>query len=99
MGDEGCGYVYVYYSVENGNPKENALHVGHTGRGIKARQHDVTSPHNKKSWWNDWTHLPLMNTKDSAVRQTLEFLLIFALAPTCNKNLKAKRFDEFLRIS
>jgi hypothetical protein len=47
LGDEGCGCVYVYYSVENGNTKESALYVGQTGGGIKARPHFQTSPHNK----------------------------------------------------
>jgi hypothetical protein len=27
LGDEDCGCVYVYYSVENGNTKESALYV------------------------------------------------------------------------
>ena len=28
LGDKGCGCVYVYYSVENGNTKESGLYVG-----------------------------------------------------------------------
>jgi hypothetical protein len=97
--DEGCGCVYVYYSVDRKNTKENALYVGQTDRTIKARQHDITSPHNKKSWWKDWTHLRFVNIKDKVDRQILEFLLIVALAPTCNKSPKSKCLDDFLRIS
>ena len=79
--------------------KKNALYVGQTGRTIKARQHDVTSLHNKKSWWKGWTHLRFINIKVKDDRQFLEFLLIVALAPTCNKSPKSKCLDDFLQIS
>jgi hypothetical protein len=51
LGDKSCGCVYVYYSVDRKDTKENALYVGQTGRGIKTRPHFQTSPHNKKSCW------------------------------------------------
>jgi hypothetical protein len=98
LGDEGCGCVYVYYSVENGNTKESPLYVGQTGRGIKARQHDITSPHNKKSWWKGWTHLRFLNIKVKIDRQILEFLLIVAPAPTENQSPKSMCLDDFLKI-
>lgn len=97
--DEGSRCVYVYYSVDRKNTKENALYVGQTGRIIKARQHDIKSPHNKKSCWKDWTHLRSINIKVKGDLQFLEFLRIVALAPTCNKSPKSKCLDDFLRIS
>lgn len=97
--DDGSGCVYVYYAVDINDTQENALYVGQTGRTIKARQHDIKSPHNKKSWWKDWTHLRFVNIKDKVDRQILEFLLIVSLAPTCNKSPKSKCLDDFLRIS
>ena len=96
--DESCGCVYVYYSIDRYDTKENALYVGQTGRTIKARQHDITSSDDKKSCWKDWTHLRFINIKDKVDRQILEFLLIVALAPTCNKSPKSKCLDDFLRI-
>ena len=37
LGDKGYGCVYVYYSVDRKDTKENALYVGQTGRTSKAR--------------------------------------------------------------
>ena len=98
LGDKGCGGVYVYYSVENGNKQERALYVGQTGGRIKARPHFQTSPHNKKSWWKGWTHLRFLNIKEKEDRQILEFLLIVALAPTENQSPKSMCLDDFLKI-
>ncbi len=99
LGDKSCGCVYVYYSVENGNTKESAIYVGQTRRGIKARQHDITSPHNKKSWWKGWTYLRFLNIKLKIDHQILEFLLIVALAPTENQSPKSMCLDDFLQTS
>ena len=43
LGDDGSGAVYAYYAQDL-----SALYVGQTGRYVKARLHDETSPHKDK---------------------------------------------------
>ena len=79
LGDVGSGAVYVYYSAEG-----CALYVGQTGRTVKSRQHDETSPHKLKEWWNQWVVMRFVNVEDHMDRLKLEFMLILACRPKYN---------------
>ena len=70
LGDDGSGAVYVYYGANGA-----ALYVGQTGRKVKARLHDQTSPHKKKLWWKKWKTMRFVQLTDDMDRQILEFLL------------------------
>lgn len=87
--DEGNGAVYVYYSAHG-----KALYVGQTGRRVKSRQHDQTSPHKKKWWWKKWTHIRFVPMTDKVDRLALESLLIAAYEPPGNEKPKAKSIDK-----
>jgi hypothetical protein len=83
--DEGSGSVYVYYAADG-----SALYVGQTGRVVKARLHDQTSPHKKKDWWVTWSEMRFVQLPDEMDRLVLEFLLILAYSPPWNVKPKAK---------
>ena len=91
LGDDGSGAVYVYYGA-NGE----ALYVGQTGRKVKARLHDQTSPHKNKLWWKQWKTMRFVQLIDDMDRQILEFLLILAYSPKFNEKPKAKDLNELL---
>jgi hypothetical protein len=90
LGDSGIGAVYAYYSGEA------VLYVGQTGRSVKARLHDQTSPHKSKPWWPFWTHIRFVQLADEADRLILEFLLILACAPAHNKKPRSKALVDLL---
>ncbi|WP_114070887.1 GIY-YIG nuclease family protein [uncultured Comamonas sp.] len=79
LGDDGSGAVYAYYD-EHGK----ALYVGQSGRTIKSRMHDQTSPHKKTLWWETWKTMRFVQVRDCTDRLTLELLLILALQPAFN---------------
>lgn len=79
IGDNGTGAVYVYYNAHG-----EAVYVGQTGRYVKARLYDQTSPHQKKEWWNDWSTMRFLPMQNGADRLVLEFLLILAYSPPIN---------------
>ncbi|OWQ41660.1 MULTISPECIES: GIY-YIG nuclease family protein [Pseudomonas] len=89
LGDEGVGSVYVYF-LEAGH----AVYVGQTGRTIKARLHDVTSPHKKKVWWGEWSYMRFVSLADDVDRLMLEALLIAAYEPIENIKPKAKDINS-----
>ncbi|PMZ05651.1 hypothetical protein C1Y08_27950 [Pseudomonas sp. FW306-02-F02-AA] len=79
LGDNGTGAVYAYFDKEG-----QALYVGVTGRTIKMRQHDQTSPHKKTTWWDRWETVRFIQISSETDRLTLELLLILALKPPHN---------------
>jgi hypothetical protein len=89
--DSGEGAVYVYYL------KGKAIYVGQTGRGVKERTRYVTSRHNKKSWWDGWSEMRLIQMPDETERLILEFNLILAYQPKMNVKPKAKAIDDLFR--
>lgn len=91
LGDDGSGSVYAYYANDN-----TVLYVGQTGRSVKARLHDETSPHKDKDWWPQWTHMRFVQLPDEMDRLVLEFLLILAYSPSKNAKPKAKDLGELL---
>ena len=80
LGDAGKGAVYVYL-----NAHHEPLYVGEAGRPIKRRMHDLTSPHKKATWWNEWTTVRLLAVHDRTDRLTLELLLILGCKPQFNR--------------
>lgn len=93
LGDAGTGSVYVYYSSPG-----VALYVGQTGRAVKSRLHDETSPHKSKAWWPLWTEMRFVQLEDEMDRLILEFLLILAYAPPHNDKPKAKDLNDLLPV-
>ena len=91
LADEGLGAVYAYFTAEG-----SAVYVGQTGRRVKARLHDVTSPHKKKHWWGSWTYMRFLPLTDSVDRRVLESLLIAGYEPTGNEKPRAKCISEML---
>lgn len=85
LGDTGNGAVYVYFSSRG-----KAIYVGQTGRAVKARLHDQTSPHKSKDWWENWSYMRFTPLKCDVDRLVLEALLIAAYEPTANEKPKAK---------
>lgn len=83
--DTGTGSVYAYYG-----PEGSTLYVGQTGRFVKARLHDPTSPHKLKEWWPKWNQMRFIQLPDEMDRLVLEFLLILAYGPPHNEKPKAK---------
>ena len=79
LGDAGKGAVYVYFDQD-----QNALYVGETGRAIKRRMHDKTSPHKGSRWWKKWTHVRLLPMPNRTDRLAMELLLVLALQPPYN---------------
>lgn len=79
LGDKGRGAVYAYSLGV-----DQVLYVGQTGRKIKSRQYDQTSPHKSKILWNQWTTIRFINMQDRMDRLKLEFMLIVAYAPEHN---------------
>ncbi|MDP9686549.1 UNVERIFIED_ORG: hypothetical protein J2W82_000197 [Pseudomonas mohnii] len=79
LGDNGKGAVYAYFNEDG-----KALYVGQAGRHIKLRQHDQTSPHKSKPWWETWVAVRFMPISNETDRITLEYLLIIALKPPYN---------------
>jgi hypothetical protein len=88
LDDSGKGSVYVYYR------NKTALYVGQTGRKVKSRLHDKTSPHKKAKWWKIWNNMRFMNLEKQEDRLVLEFLLILAYEPTHNKKPKALKISN-----
>ncbi|SDJ41669.1 hypothetical protein SAMN04488540_1085 [Ferrimonas sediminum] len=84
--DDGTGAVYAYF-----NSQGLCLYVGQTGRTVKARQHDQTSPHKKKEWWPEWTELKFVQQSQESQRLLLEILLIQAHRP--KHNVKPEFFE------
>ncbi|MES2250104.1 MAG: hypothetical protein V4645_22735 [Pseudomonadota bacterium] len=89
LGDEGTGAVYAYFDADG-----RAVYVGETGRRIKSRMHDETSPHAKAAWWPSWTAMRFLRVSDRTDRLTLELLLILALEPPFNAKPGARVFAE-----
>ena len=89
LSDSGIGAVYAYYTEDG-----RALYVGQTGRAVKARLHDETSPHKKKDWWSKWTFMRFVSLSDEVDRSVLESLLIAGYEPTENKMPKAKSISD-----
>ena len=85
LNDAGTGSVYVYYAQDDSN-----LYVGQTGRRIKARLHDQTSPHKRKVWWPNWSYIRFVQLPDEMDRLVLEFPLILAYSPRYNEKPGAK---------
>ena len=85
LSDSGSGSVYAYFSAD-----KRALYVGQTGRYVKSRLHDQTSPHKLKDWWPRWKTMRFMKLPDDADRLILESLLIAGYEPTENKTPRAK---------
>ena len=88
LGDSGNGAVYAYFS-----PRGQAIYVGQTGRAVKARLHDQTSPHKSKAWWDDWAFMRFVPLQCDADRLMLETLLIAAYEPLANEKPRAKCID------
>jgi hypothetical protein len=91
--DEGTGAVYAYFTAEG-----RAVYVGQTGRKVKARLHDVTSPHKKKHWWQSWTYMRFLPLADGVDRLVLESLLIAGYEPTANEKPKAKSISDLFQL-
>lgn len=89
LGDSGTGAVYAYFSA-----KGHALYVGQTGRAVKARLHDQTSPHKMKAWWGEWSYMRFTPLSCEVDRLVLEALLIAAYEPSANEKPKAKPIDS-----
>jgi hypothetical protein len=83
--DPGTGAVYAYFTAAGA-----AVYVGQTGRNVKARLHDKTSPHKKKHWWHSWSHMRFVTLPDDTDRLVLEALLIATYEPTANEKPRAK---------
>src|SRR5690554_4508855 len=89
LGDSGNGAVYVYFT-----DKGAAVYVGQTGRAIKARLHDQTSPHKRKDWWRCWAYMRFVPLECGVDRLVLESLLIAIYEPSANEKPKAKSINE-----
>ena len=86
--DAGTGAVYVYFR------NKNVEYVGETSRKVKARMHDVTSPHKKAKWWPTWTHMRFLQISNRTDRLTLELLLVLGYLPKYNEKPGARSADE-----
>ena len=62
LGDNGTGAVYVYFDKEG-----TCLYVGQTGRRVKARLHDKTSPHKDKVGGNSGRKCVLFKSQRKVV--------------------------------
>lgn len=91
LDDAGTGSVYAYFAADG-----KAVYVGQTGRAVKSRLNDETSPHKKAAWWPLWCQMRFVPLTDDMDRLVLEFLLILAYSPAANSKPKAKRIDELL---
>jgi len=89
LADGGTGAVYAYFTAEG-----KAVYVGQTGRKVKARLHDVTSPHKKKVWWRSWAYMRFLPLADGVDRLVLESLLIAGYEPTANEKPNAKSISD-----
>lgn len=89
LADEGSGAVYAYFTGEG-----RAVYVGQTGRAVKARLHDDTSPHKRKQWWQSWVYMRFISLPDGVDRLVLESLLIAGYEPTANEKPKARSIAE-----
>jgi hypothetical protein len=85
--------VYVYYGSEG-----VALYVGQSGRAVKARLYDQTSPHARKSWWKDWTSMRHLTLADETDRLVLELALIIAYAPPHNSKPAGKHVSSLFAL-
>lgn len=85
--------VYVYYGSDGG-----ALYVGQSGRAIKARLYDATSPHAKTPWWPEWTSMRHLKLPDETERLVLELILIIAYAPPHNTRPAGKRASDLFAV-
>ncbi len=79
LGDQGNGSVYAFFDAQG-----HAVYVGETGRSIKSRQHDQTSPHKYARWWGRWTKVWFVALPNRTDRLTLELLLVLRLSPEFN---------------
>jgi hypothetical protein len=93
LGDVGSGAVYAYFTAEG-----KAVYVGQTGRAVKARLHDQTSPHKKKEWWKIWQYMRFVSMPDGADRLVLEALLIAGYEPTANEKPSAKSISDLFSL-
>lgn len=89
LADDGAGAVYAYFTAEG-----KAVYVGQTGRAVKSRLHDVTSPHKEKDWWSTWAFMRFVALQDGVDRLVLESLLIAGYEPTANEKPKSKSINE-----
>ena len=94
MGDLGTGAVYIYF-----NEMGRAVYIGQTGRHVKARLYDQTSPHQRKDWWQQWTYMRFVQMSDLMDRLVLEFLLILAYSPIENRKPQSKKINELFASS
>ncbi|HCG6791005.1 hypothetical protein [Vibrio parahaemolyticus] len=83
LGDNGTGAVYAYFDTDG-----TCLYVGQTGRRVKARLHDKTSPHKDKGWWEQWSEMRFVQESEESSRLLLEMLLIQAYKPSHNSKPK-----------
>ena len=93
LGDSGTGAVYAYFSAQG-----QAIYVGQTGRAVKARLHDQTSPHKSKSWWGEWSYMRFTPLACDVDRLVLEALLIAAYEPWANEKPKAKPINSLFPV-
>ena len=93
LSDDGRGSVYVYFTAEG-----TAVYVGQTGRAVKSRLHDITSPHKKKTWWTSWAYLRFLSLPEGVDRLVLESLLIAGYEPTANAKPKAKCISKLFPV-
>ena len=88
LGDDGSGAVYAYF-----DERADALYVGQTGRKIKERQHDETSPHKDTEWWDHWRTVRFLQMENETDRLTLELMLILSLQPIYNASPGRREWD------
>lgn len=94
LGDLGPGAVYAYFDEEG-----KALYVGESGRPIKRRMHDQTSPHKKAAWWLEWKTVRFLQIEDLTERLVLEILLILALEPQYNSKPEPRDLSTIFKHS
>ncbi len=87
--DTGEGSVYVFLRARG-----RSVYVGQTSRRIKNRLHDQRSPHKMKRWWDSWSRMRFVTLRDETDRKVLEMLLILAMKPTENEDLRPKPIQE-----
>jgi excinuclease UvrABC nuclease subunit len=91
LNDNGSGSVYAYFDAHG-----KAVYVGQTGRNVKARLYDETSPHKQKAWWHCWSFMRFLQVADETDRLVLESLLIAGYEPGENAKPKAKSISTLL---
>lgn len=93
LADKGAGSVYAYFTAAG-----RAVYIGETGRAVKARLHDVTSPHKSKPWWKKWAYMRFLPLPEAVDRLILESLLVAGYEPSENEKPSAKSISELFPI-